>query len=274
MYTREIWTAAHPFLKSIADLEKIIDGTIKEIEISKAATPTWSEYLDDFKSGVPALHSAKILVDLHQAPQCIAPVMRCLTVNKSLPATIAVQMQRLTAEFERDKDWPSHAVGWLLGREPLTATSNPGLLRYVGWAVLRRYLCDVLESYSLWRDEEFWLREYCPTCGAVPALAHLTGSEPARIRVLVCGFCLSRWRYRRMGCPFCGNADDRQLSTLSCGQLDPLRIDHCKICNGYTKTYTAEGDESVFLADWTSLHLDVIARDYGFERYAGSLYQI
>jgi FdhE protein len=53
-----------------------------------------------------------------------------------------------------------------------------------------------------------------------------------------------------------------------------LRIDYCEACSGYVKTYDGEGSESVLLADWTSLHLDIIARDRGLMRCAGSLYQL
>lgn len=35
-----------------------------------------------------------------------------------------------------------------------------------------------------------------------------------------------------------------------------------------------EGSEGVLLADWTSLHLDVIARDRGLKRLAASLYEL
>jgi FdhE protein len=52
-----------------------------------------------------------------------------------------------------------------------------------------------------------------------------------------------------------------------------LRIDYCETCHGYLKTYDGEGNESVLLADWTSLHLDVLARDRGLQRKAASLYQ-
>ena len=34
------------------------------------------------------------------------------------------------------------------------------------------------------------------------------------------------------------------------------------------------GGESVLLADWTSLHLDIVARDRGLMRCAESLYQL
>ena len=53
-----------------------------------------------------------------------------------------------------------------------------------------------------------------------------------------------------------------------------LRIDYCEACGGYLKTYNGEGNESVLLADWTSLHLDILARDRGLKRRAASLYDL
>ena len=53
-----------------------------------------------------------------------------------------------------------------------------------------------------------------------------------------------------------------------------LRIDYCESCKGYLKTYDGEGSETVLLADWTSIHLDVIASDHGLKRLAASLYEL
>jgi FdhE protein len=53
-----------------------------------------------------------------------------------------------------------------------------------------------------------------------------------------------------------------------------LRIDYCESCKGYLKTYDGEGSETVLLADWTSIHLDVIAFDRGLKRFCTSLYQL
>jgi FdhE protein len=52
-----------------------------------------------------------------------------------------------------------------------------------------------------------------------------------------------------------------------------LRIDYCEACGGYLKTYAGEGKERVLLADWTSVHLDVMAGDRGLNRLATSLYE-
>ena len=58
------------------------------------------------------------------------------------------------------------------------------------------------------------------------------------------------------------------------GEETDLRIDYCDCCNGYIKTYDGRGNESMLLADWTSLHLDIIARDQGLNRLAVSLYEM
>jgi len=162
----------------------------------------------------------------------------------------------------------------LLQGEGFTPT-HPGLLRYIGWTILARYLLPTVSVFAKWRDEERWLRCYCPTCGALPTMAQLVGVEPGKIRLFACGCCGTRWQYRRMGCPFCGVCDDHRLAVLAREGEAGLRIDYCKSCDGYLKTYEGqERSESFFLADWSSLHLDVLARDRGLKRLATSLFEL
>jgi formate dehydrogenase maturation protein FdhE len=95
-----------------------------------------------------------------------------------------------------------------------------------------------VSAFDAWRDEDHWLRNYCPTCGEPPAMAQLVGKGEQRLAVLAVE----------------GEAG--------------LRIDYCDVCSGYLKSYDGEGSEGVLLADWTSLHLDLIARDRGLKRLA------
>jgi FdhE protein len=148
------------------------------------------------------------------------------------------------------------------------------LLRYLGWLALSQYLRPVVKAFGNWREEERWLRSYCPTCGSLPAMAQLAGTDPARRRFLLCGRCATRWCYRRTGCPFCENQNDHRLAALTIEGEAGLRIDYCESCSGYLKTYAGEGNESVLLADWTSIHLDVISQDRGLKRLAASLYEL
>ena len=105
-------------------------------------------------------------------------------------------------------------------------------------------------------------------------MAQLAGKDPGRLRLLSCGRCRTRWRYGRTDCPFCENRDGHRLAAIDVEGQSGLRIDYCEHCRGYLKTYNGEGSESVLLADWTSPHLDLIARDRGLKRMAASLYEI
>ena len=53
-----------------------------------------------------------------------------------------------------------------------------------------------------------------------------------------------------------------------------LRIDHCEACKGYLKTYDGQGNEELLLADWSSLHLDLLAHDRGLKRMAASMFDL
>jgi FdhE protein len=64
------------------------------------------------------------------------------------------------------------------------------------------------------------------------------------------------------------------LEILELEREERFRIDVCRDCNGYLKTYTGEGEGELLLADWTTLHLDILAGREGFQRRADSLYEI
>jgi len=150
----------------------------------------------------------------------------------------------------------------------------PGLRRYLGWRLLSRYLIPVVDSFAAWRQEERWLRHYCSVCGSPPAMAQLVGTDPGSMRMLSCGCCGNRWRYRRTGCPFCRNEDDHCLAVVAIEGQGGLRIDYCERCRGYLKTYQGQGSEMVLLADWTSIQVDMIALDRGLKRLAASVYDL
>ena len=186
---------------------------------------------------------------------------------------LAQETRALDSELRCDPDAPRRAIAWMLDRD-VYASACAGLLRYFGWSALARHLHPVVDAFAGWRDEERWLRSYCPTCGSRPCMAQLVGTDPGRLRLLSCGRCKTRWRYLRTGCPFCENHNDHRLTVLSIEGEGGLRIDYCEGCRGYLKTYNGEGSENVLLADWTSIHLDVIACDRRLKRLAASLYTL
>ena len=243
--TRDTWLAAHPYLRPVAEVDTLVLAAVAAIDLPVAAVPDWDAYEEDYRAGVPLLESSRAALDLEPPEQAVLVLIDTL-VASPLPAA-------LTEQFS-----PTH----------------PGLFRYLAWSVMVRYLAPVMTAFDAWRDEEHWLRNYCPTCGERPAMAQLLGKEPGRLRKLSCGRCKTRWRYRRTGCPFCDGQHEHRLAVVAVEGEAGLRIDYCETCSGYLKTYDGEGMESVLLADWTSLHLDLIARDRGLKRLAASLYEL
>ena len=97
----------------------------------------------------------------------------------------------------------------------------PGLLRYLAWTAMARFLRPVVNAFDGWRDEDRWLRRYCPTCGSLPAMAQLVGADPGRKRLLSCGCCGTRWQFKRTGCPFCETDAQRLASVTIEGEPAP-----------------------------------------------------
>jgi len=256
--TRDVWLARHPYLQPVADVHAVVEAMAAGVAVPTAPIPDWDHYASDFHAGVPLLQSSTVAFDFAAVETAVYSLIREVA-SASLPEPLATSCRDLVAELETtDSRAPVH----------------PGLLCYLGWAVLARYLAPVVGAFDAWRNEERWLRNYCPACGELPAMAQLVGKDPGRLRKLSCGRCRTRWRYRRTGCPFCDSQDGHRLAVVSVEHEAGLRIDYCDVCSGYLKTYDGEGSESVLLADWTSLHLDMIARDRGLKRLAVSLYDL
>jgi FdhE protein len=245
------WVARHPYLQPIADVRTLVDRAAARISRPIERLPDWEEYADDFHAGVPILQSERAAIDVDDPSSIVRRMLDGLMTVPSSP-WLSDQCRALRADLQ-----PQHA-----------------LFRYLLWAVLARDLEPVVAAFCQWRDEDRWLRNYCPTCGAAPAMAQLAGRAEGRLRLLSCGGCGTRWRFRRTGCPFCEHVDDHRLTVVGIHGEDGLRIDYCERCQGYLKTYDGEGSETVLLADWTSLHLDLLARDRGLKRSAASLYEV
>ncbi len=91
---------------------------------------------------------------------------------------------------------------------------------------------------------------------------------------MVCGCCATRWNYRRVGCPYCGEEAADKMALLELQGATGLRLDVCESCKGYVKTYAGQGQEALFLADWPTLLLDAMAGERGYVRRGASLFDL
>ena len=270
---QDVWITRHPYLRPVAEFHEKVETLAAKLPAAFASLPHWQSYVPDFRAGVPLLRSPSSAIDLKPVATQLHSLVEKLAATP-LPGKLLEEMQGLQAELGRDARARQRAVEWLLDESGFV-TAHVGVLRYIGWTILARYLSTVIEAFGVWREEEYWSRSYCPTCGSLPSMAQLfPGSDPGRLRCLCCGCCGTRWRYRRTACPFCEKDDHHRLASVAIEGEEGLRIDYCESCGSYIKTYNGTGGESVLLADWTSLHLDVIACDRGLHRRAASLYEL
>jgi FdhE protein len=267
---RHAWLDAHPFLEPIARFQRAVERAAACAPASALPSPRWEAYAADRALGVPLLASGAAGVEWADAG---ATALRAIAeaVADDASGPLGERCRALRRELRERPVLAAEAIAWIAApaREPPSA--DPGLLRLLAWAALRTALAPALRDAPPWHDEEGWGRGRCPTCGALPVCAQLAAGEAARPRWLACGCCGTRWRYRRIGCPFCGSEDAGRLRILEV-EGESLRIDACDECRGYLKTYTGAGDEELFLADWPTLHLDVLALARGLRRAGDSLY--
>ncbi len=268
--TSDSWLEAHSYLRPVADLSAEVDRAAAGIEILDVRIPEWEDYRADFLAGVPLLSSTDVAVDLEPGGRMAAELIERLAAGSS-SGRLVEEARALDAQLRREREVGRRIADFLLGDETLTLPF-PGSLRYLGWVAMARFLRPVVSGSAGWRDEERWLRRYCPTCGSLPAMAQLVGADPGRKRLLSCGRCGTRWQFKRTGCPFC-ETDSQRLASVTIEGEPGLRIDHCESCGGYVKTYDGQGNETLLLSDWSTLHLDLIAHDRGLKRLAASLYE-
>jgi FdhE protein len=130
-----------------------------------------------------------------------------------------------------------------------------------------RWLLDPLREHAE-RTDLFrkWIASYCPVCGAAPHLCSIEG-EDGRL-FLSCSRCSARWKFRRMTCPFCGEAGKEKTRYFT-AEDDPIhRVYVCETCKHYLKSVDLREKPIVFprLEDIISIRLDVVAKREGYLR--------
>lgn len=139
----------------------------------------------------------------------------------------------------------------------------------------RNSIRPIFEAYAgelkKFVDQERWWKGYCPICGSEPFMAELKnegGAEGARF--LVCSSCGYEWRFNRLKCPFCENANHEKLRYFYAEKEGKAyRIDVCDNCKRYIKTIDTKelGEEVIpIIEDAGTLFLDVLAQNEGFTK--------
>lgn len=273
--SRQSWLATHPWLGPLARFDAVVQEAVERVEAPRVEPPRWDVWVESLGAGVPLLRFGTGAVHVRSAGGYVLGHAVERAAETSPPGDVSNALAELRDWLRGEPERPACTIDWVVeGAPPGGARTHRGLLRLLAWRSLSHVLAPVIDAPDGARARDRWGRGSCPTCGAFSALGHLHAAEGRTTRFLACACCGTRWRHARIGCPFCRAADPEHLRVLEVEGEDRLRIDTCDACKGYVKTYAGEGEEGLFLNDWSTLHLDLLAAKRGFRRLGASLYEL
>ncbi len=254
-------------------------------ELSAFALPR-QQVAARMREGVPLLHGQPAIVDVRFAADLFGRLVSALSPRFDALAG-AMASGQVDPENLFGEAFVQHAdhLGQIAQAAGLDPDLLSGVARLAVAPVLRAYaarLSRLLASTdSSGADDldgshaEGWTHGYCPICGSWPLLGELRGAD--LVAWMRCGACGGGWQVLHGGCPFCGNADDQQLGTLTIDEGARFRAVVCQRCGTYLKVGNAlEPPPTEVLAfdDVVSLPLDIAAVERGYRRPSGSGYRI
>lgn len=261
----------HPFLAETAALHQSMQETAR-----KAIRPIeLPEDKSERKLGIPLLQQegAKTAL-LEAAPKEYLRLLTALVKVDAFPPPLRQALAGFRAYMQKARvEKRRRILKMLLEQQDADVTrwaerekKEEPILRLTGWLLFDRLIPDRYRETARYADEGVWQRAYCPVCGRPPVLAQLARQAEGRKRYLVCDGCHTKWDYRRLGCVYCGNDDLQKMHILDTEKEPMVRLDVCDACGSYLKTINKEDDGIVYLQDWTTLHMDLLAENEGFTK--------
>lgn len=109
---------------------------------------------------------------------------------------------------------------------------------------------------------ERWNRGDCPFCGEYARI----GFDEEDKRTLHCLTCGHTWRFPRLKCPSCGNADHTSLGYFEADGVNGVRVYFCRECMRYIKIVDrrVRPDHDAETEDALTLELDDLAKKENF----------
>lgn len=185
------------------------------------------------QGGSPLLKLEELEVDWEVFIQLYEEI--CSTASRHRPE-LEKEFERIRAFLGNYPDKRSQVVdylrdGRLRGAEEMGLHSE--LLAFVLNNALHPFLRAHAEALAPLVDDGLWYHGRCPVCGGQPDLALLEAGSGARH--LLCSRCDSQWLFRRLECPFCGNAEPNRLIYYP-SEDEVYRLYVCQVCHRYLKT--------------------------------------
>jgi FdhE protein len=188
----------------------------------------------------------------------------------------APALQRFAAAWDARAIVPSSLLPREAGLGDGTAEAASGLdaaaVAWLACATLRPTLETWFSGAHAHLDDAEWARGVCPFCGAPPGFIDVIEGGHRR---LACHFCGGGWGFAKLRCPLCGVEGTEALYRLKAeGADEGYVVSGCRRCRGYLKELDRRerwNGGPPLLEDWSTPHLDVVARREGYSKPIPSL---
>jgi FdhE protein len=223
--------------------------------------------------GVPLLAERRPTLSVDAVEDLLGAVMEQLAVAD--PGR-AGALQRLATAWDAGAVTPFSLMPTVegIGDGAVEAASglDPGAVTFLACATLRPALERWLQAAHDHADAAGWGRGVCPFCGAPPGFIDVVEGGHRR---LACHFCGGGWPFPKLRCPLCGAEGTEHMYRLKAEAADEgYVVSGCKQCHGYLKELDRRerwNGGPPLLEDWSTPHLDVVARREGYRKPIPSL---
>ncbi|MCJ2163997.1 MULTISPECIES: formate dehydrogenase accessory protein FdhE [unclassified Pseudodesulfovibrio] len=161
---------------------------------------------------------------------------------------------------------------------------KPATLLYISETVFGPVFRAIVGSLGESLSELHWEHGSCPACGSTPTIAYLSPKETTELDQLVggggkkylhCSLCGHDWRFKRNGCPACGNDENNTRDIFTVDNRSHERIEACGACGTYILGIDLR--ECAELPDLDTIHiglihLDIHAQDQGLMPMARTIW--
>jgi FdhE protein len=236
---------------------------------------TWSaaECDDGWQRGVPLAITTPPPIAPADIEELLGGVMEQVAALDPLRAPA---LQRLAAAWDAGAVTPASLLPAREGIGDGTAEAASGLdapsVAVLACVALRPSLESWLRPARDRLAGAEWGRGVCPFCGAPPGFIDVVEGGH---RHLACHFCGGAWGFAKLRCPLCGVEGTDALYRLKAeGTDEGYVVSGCRRCRGYLKELDRRerwNGGPPLLEDWSTPHLDVVARREGYRKPIPSL---
>lgn len=271
----ETWVKSHPYLKDIAALSLAFENMLENCDVI-TEMPDVEKLKEQFSQGIPLLLTGYDFGVENKSAEILYRI--CTNKDKNIINALPEKMQGFFDNLTiLDMDNCRDLVKAVIEQNEevvLSMAEKTGLekeqLNYFVWVSIRKALSGIKEGIEKFISENLWQKGICPVCNSSASTAFFKHTKRGRQRFLHCDHCGTDWAYKRMGCPYCENIDQKKMSIKDSEDEPDMRIDLCHKCNSYIKTYIGENADGIGKEGWASIHLDILMKETGFTQ-KGSL---